>query len=580
MKHSKLVRVAALVAVTSLVASCGSSSESSDTTERTRNAAIPWTPSTTPTKILVYGTQDGHIEAITVGSDPTDEPQSIATIEPSRSWGNSIASIAVDTARSELIVLGADKNDNAHLSKMNLDGTGYQDVYTSAGQFGIAMSYDPGSRVAVFFHSVSGSGQYVVHSVDEVSSPLVSSPYPAFGIPAYDGASLYVSTSEHIGKANAIAFDSFTSLSASVGTPRDLWSIAKDTKSAKFFGGRDSSNSVMSIDVSGAGNTRVGTVTSPASMAVFSSGQIVVGTGRQPYSHSRTTGGISLVDPTGATSTLTVKNFGLGGSTAGVQSLWAVESPIASSAPAVKTLSLGLLSCTDATWKGDLPLSRLSRSPITSVRSYAWFKDGVRIMDASGETLVVEELGTYSCAVMAANFAGSGNSPQSAGVKVVSLPTTTVEATTTTEESTTTTSSIVVDGGSDSTTPTSSVGGSTSTTLGSTGGSESSAGASPVVTVPTLSPGTPIVIATPTLKSVKWTFKGRTAKVTFKKWSGASKYRLSIAGATKKTVTCKTVKTTVTCTATLKKGINSFSAKAMSRSGITLALSTKTRNIK
>jgi hypothetical protein len=110
------------------------------------------------------------------------------------------------------------------------------------------------------------------------------------------------------------------------------------------------------------------------------------------------------------------------------------------------------------------------------------------------------------------------------------------------------------------------------------GGSESSVGVSPVVTVPAVSPGTPIVIATPTLKSVKWTFSGRTAKVTFRKWSGASKYRFYVRGATRKNIVCKTSKTTVTCTTTaLKKGINSFSAKALSRSGVALALSTKTK---
>jgi hypothetical protein len=67
-------------------------------------------------------------------------------------------------------------------------------------------------------------------------------------------------------------------------------------------------------------------------------------------------------------------------------------------------------------------------------------------------------------------------------------------------------------------------------------------------------------------------------KVTFRKYSGAKKYRLFVSGATKKTIACKTGKTTVTCTTTtLKKGVNSFSAKALSTSNVTLAVSTKTR---
>jgi hypothetical protein len=99
-----------------------------------------------------------------------------------------------------------------------------------------------------------------------------------------------------------------------------------------------------------------------------------------------------------------------------------------------------------------------------------------------------------------------------------------------------------------------------------------------VVTVPVAAPAMPVVVVTPTLRSAKWTFIGRTVKVTFRKYSGATKYRLYVRGATRKNIVCKSAKTTVTCTTTtLKKGLNSFSAKALSTSGVTLALSTKTR---
>jgi hypothetical protein len=296
---------------------------------------------------------------------------------------------------------------------------------------------------------------------------------------------------------------------------------------------------------------------SRTSLAVFSDGTIATGAGESGFSFGPISGEISIINPDGS-DPVVLKGIDRGVAYSGVQSLWAVESPIATAPPNVTDDGSGMLTCSDATWKGDLPLSRLSRSPIASTRSYAWFKDGIRIFDAPYETHRATELGAYSCAVMTANLAGGGNSPASEPAIVASIPTTTDETTTTLSPS----DSVVA----------------TTTTIESSGGSESAPVESPIVTVPVASPATPVVVVTPTLRSAKWTFKGRTAKITFKKWSGASKYRFYVRGATRKNIVCKTAKTTVTCTtASLKKGLNTFSAKALSRSGITLALSTKTR---
>jgi hypothetical protein len=240
-----------------------------------------------------------------------------------------------------------------------------------------------------------------------------------------------------------------------------------------------------------------------------------------------------------------MSGVGSGGSISGLQSVWAVESPIAETSPQID--GDGIVGtnafCTDAQWNEDLPLSRLSRSPIEGVRTISWFRDGALLSSGSSDTLPIEESGSYQCAVTAGNLAGTGQSGLSDPLVVPEPP--------------------VAE---------------TTTTIETSGGSESAPVASPIITVPAASPATPVVVVTPTLRSAKWTFKGRTAKITFKKWSGASKYRLSISGATRKTIVCKAAKTTVTCTTTtLKKGLNAFSAKALSTSGVTLALSTKTR---
>ena len=561
MKNSRLIRGVALVAVSCLIASCGGGSESSDTTERTRNASTSWSATTTPTKMLVYGTQDGHVEALYV-DEPLEPAIRITNVSGGTNWQNIIASVAVDTARSEVIFAGSDSTDSAFLTKMNLDGTGSQNIFTVPKSYVETMAYDPGSRLAITGYTRSGTPIHAIHSVDEVESPIVSSTAAGLATYVHDGSELFVATKEYVGLADSLAFRRFIQRSVSVGTPQDISSLAQDTQSALMYGGRHTQNQLLSFDTKGRGNNKVENFEQPSSVVVFSDGKVAVGRGASPYVDTPTYGGIQMIDPSGATSPLWV-NYGTGATSAGVQSMWAVESPISTAAPTLSTDSAGNLVCSDATWRGDLPLSRLSRAPIASARSYGWFFNGTELVDESSETLVVEESGSYACAVIAANVAGVGNSALSNTLKVDA------------SEITTTTSSTIATDGSDS-----SVATTTTTVSAVPGGSESSEGPSPVVTVPTVSPGTPIVVATPSLRSAKWTFKGRTAKVTFRKWSGASKYRLIVTGATKKTVTCKTVKTTVTCTATLKKGINSFSAKAMSRSGITLALSTKTRNIK
>lgn len=555
MKSSRVRRMAAAVALTGLIASCGGGTESSDTTERTRNFSF-WSATTTPTKFVVYGTQDGYVKSAWVTSSRTLPFPEITYIKPSSRWQNSIVSVAVDTSRSEAIIAGVDKSDTAHLSRVNLDGDGFTNLYTNAGELALSMAYDSGTRTASFMHREGGGFRHVVHSVDDVSAPIISKKIASYSYPAYNGSEMFTSIGDRIFQVDITDIETPLSSSVAVGSPSDVVAIAQDTRSKAIYGARQSVGTILSFDVTGSSApSKVVSIASPASLAVFTDGTMAVGIGDNPLRGMAVTGKISVLDPdTGATFDIpgTISSV----SRSGIQSVWAVESPIATSPPSISgAAEVGrTLSCNDATWLGDLPLSRLSRSPIDSLRSYQWFLGGTPIAEATSETLSPTEEGQYSCAITAANLAGPGNTEISEEVTVAAAATTTT----------------VASGGSEPV-----------TTSPSSGGAEAVPGVSPVVTVPEVATGAPVVAVTPTLRSAKWTFKGRTAKITFKKWSGASKYRFYVRGATRKNIVCKTAKTTVTCTTTtLKKGLNTFSAKALSRSGITLALSTKTRNTK
>lgn len=563
MKSSRVCRTSAAIVLAGLIASCGGGSESSDTTERTRNLT-GWSVTTEASKTVVYGTQDGLVQFFDLlPSTVSVTPTLIAEVTPNSARPNGVVAVAVDTASSEVMYAGIEKSGAGYLYRTDLDGNS-KEVFTSPNSFVFGMGYDPASRTAVLSFDDGGSNQYVLHEVDEVNSPVLQSNISYVMTPNYDGKSLEVAKGDQLRNIDITNFKIVNGSTDTVSSPFDVWGFAADTKSSLYYGARQQAGHIATMDFTKTTPiSKVATVTNPASLAVFSDGTLVVGTGQDPTKTTGVVGGITILDPTGAAAPVALKGIGSGASSTGVQSVWAVESPIATAAPSASLDSAGTLTCSDATWRGDLPLSRLSRSPIPSVREYAWFNRGSIVAGASSETFVPTEEGKYSCAVTAANFAGIGSSGISAEVVVDE----TSLATTTTSIAPTTT---VASGGSEPV-----------TTSPSSGGAEAVPGVSPVVTIPDVATGAPVAVVTPTLRSAKWTFKGRTAKITFKKWSGASKYRFYVRGATRKNIVCKTAKTTVTCSTTsLKKGLNTFSAKALSRSGITLALSTKTRNTK
>ena len=100
----------------------------------------------------------------------------------------------------------------------------------------------------------------------------------------------------------------------------------------------------------------------------------------------------------------------------GISAMWIVESPTATADPTV-TLTSGsggpgsVLTCTDAAWAADLPLSRVSREP-TSTRTYTWTLNGVTVGTAAS-TLTTTGYGVHTCTVTTANVAGTGTAAAS-----------------------------------------------------------------------------------------------------------------------------------------------------------------------
>lgn len=562
-KRFALTRVVAGVTATALLAACGTGSESSDTTERTRNSISGWTATTEPTKAVVFGTQDGLVEWVDVPASSSKVSSFNMYTAPASAMGNTISMVAFDSARSEIVFGGNTPTSGVFVSRKNFEDATPIAVYSAGSGFMYGGGYDSSSRVAVFAYSNLGSPTYVINSVDETGSPMLQSTVPFFPIAHYDGSRALLTTGSNI---REIAVTNPASTIASTPdiatTPFDMWGFVKDPLSDAVYGARHNSGEILKGNLDGSTGTflEVGRVVNPSSLAAFSDGTLVAGTGAAAVATAPVEGALTVVDPTGKVANIDIGGIGSGASTSGVQSVWAVESPIATAPPTVSVDASGNLVCSDATWRGDLPLSRLSRAPVESARTYGWFIEGKEISGEMSETLITEDSGNFSCAVIAYNGAGVGYSAQSAPLAYVPpAPTTTVAPV----EDTTT-----VPGAGDATT----------TTVEASGGSDSMPAESPVVTVPAVTPGAPVAVVTPSLRSAKWTFKGRTVKVTFRKYSGAKKYRLYVSGATKKTIACKTGKTTVTCTTTtLKKGVNSFSAKALSTSNVTLAVSTKTR---
>lgn len=203
-----------------------------------------------------------------------------------------------------------------------------------------------------------------------------------------------------------IAITTSTFALTGAGATSQQWgmAIAPGASTAYLANAADGSVSAVATgSSSGPAPSAFTSFTSSFASAVLSDGSLVVAGGplAGAAGQVRVTGGALA-----GTYTPTITSGGP--PTPGITALWVVEPPAELGPPAISggTTLGSTLTCVDALWADDLPLSRVSREP-TSTRTYAWARDGVAISGATTPTHVADAYGTYTCSVTAANAGGS-----------------------------------------------------------------------------------------------------------------------------------------------------------------------------
>lgn len=503
--------VSAAVAASLLVASCGGSSESSDTTERTRNATV----SSDVTTVALIAVGD-VIYKTTLGTPGTVTLEKV--ISDTSGYTTGINGVAFDSANNTLYWATQDGAD-AKLRTSLLGTESTYTLHTVTSGYPMGLSYDPASDVLGFPVISGGAGNILlVNSEGAVSSTTITVGSGGRGITGISGEIYGLSGTSFVRWSTSTG----AGLKVEGGVGTEAWSSIVDESNAKAYYAINytTTPTIMKANQSGAGTamTYLSTKYGAVAMAMKGDGSLVWVNGQRAIGSPPSDDSVlTVVDPTDSsvsveyTPDIAIK----------AKSIWLVESPSSAVDPVVS--GDGFLgseyTCDDAVWEGDLPGQRLSRAP-QAIKAVQWYLDDVAISGATGRTYTPETSGSLKCTVTATNLAGS-TSVESPAVTVIDTSTTT----------------LAVSGGDSS----------TSTVAGA-----------PVTAAPTTT--------VPTYKSisVKWSYSSskKTLTATFKKVSGARTYYMGLTGATKKTVKCTTSGTKVTCKATLKKGANSITINA------------------
>lgn len=545
MKHSKLVRVAALVAATSLITSCGSGSESSDTTVRTRNVSIP--VSGLATVALIAGIDSGG--TIRISTVPLATAGTVASTELFTDTGGYTTAVTglVYDSQNRVVYWATQELRDLKIRSRQLDGGSTNTLYSIPNSYPSGgLGLDAANNRLVWSGTESSTGKIWMGDTSGTSYSTLVSTYNAKG--------LTVSTNKIYGliglNVRTISISPFSRLLVASGVGADAHTVMTDETNSKLYyaNGYSTSPQIYLVNTDGLSSPAIYTTPSRGvvSLAMRTDGSVVWADGIAPLTTpTSSASGISIVDPLDPM----VSRVFYPSPDVRLTAMWLVEQP--STNVEAELDGDGLVgsehSCIDASWSSDLPAQRLSRSPEVG-REYAWYVDGEVVAGAGDRVFVPTSPGSLKCVVTASNLAGSTSS-ESLEVAVADPPSTTPSTPSTTPSS----SSVVT------TVPSSSE---------TDGGSLSGGGASPVVTSPTTT-------VAPRYKSisVKWSYNSSRKLLTgtFKKVSGARTYSMTMTGATKKTVKCATSRTRVTCKATLKKGVNVITVNAKNASKVIIA---------
>lgn len=495
------------------LAACGTGSESSDTTERTRNSAV-----TSPfaNKILFVSGDDssGNTKIHKYVFDSSGM-STMTELYSTIAGGNvGITGIAYDAGENKLYWT-LQEDFNIKVQVMNLDSAAVSTLYTVEGGYPYGLAYDPNYR------NLMWSGQTTSPSLWR--GDLLDAPVSVLSTGEIRGLSADTNTVYgHVGSSIFRFIVGGRTRNVETTSNSDAWATLSDSTNGflyyttDFIGG---SNDVMrSVPFETDTPVRVATLSRRImSMSLLNDRSILLADGPRPSLGDTVSDSVitwvSSTDPTNQVEFVPTSPLK-------ITSIWAVEAPSVVVDPEID--GGGLVNteynCNSGSWNYDIGGMRSSGNYLNGSEIVSWLLNDEVVEGATDWSYTPTEGGRIKCVVTVNNIVGSA-SASSMDLDVI-------------DPSATTTTTVEPSG--------------------------SGSGAT--------SPATPLTPGTVTYKSiaVKWSYSSskKILTGTFKKVSGARSYAMRITGATKKTVKCTTSGTRVTCKAALKKGSNIITVTA------------------
>ena len=532
----KKLKIAISVVTAALIASaCGAGTESSDTTERTRNStASPFA------NIVMYIAGDdeaGRSKIYEYSFNSAGIPTVSELVDTAQDGNTGITGVAFDATENTLYWAQQESSATKIQSLALTPGASTNTLYTIAGTYPYTLALDVNYQHILW--SVQTTSGIKIWRGDKLSSPAVEvklgdvrglSPY-GNSVLAIEGSNIYSYPISSPGRTRLVH----------TTTAGGGWATMYDSITNNIYYVTDFVSGTNSIvRVAGGVETVVATGSKRVmSMAMTFAGNVIWADGPRP-SRLDPVGAsqINFVNPSNPSESQTIELV----NPLKVTSLWVVEAPISVIDPNIDgDGTVGTEHFCDAgSWSQESGGTRNSQSALPTSYSVQWNVDGVTIPSATDWEYVPETGGRLKCVVTASNVVGS-TTAQSLELDVVGPSASTLAP----SEST------LAPSGSTLAPPSSD---STSTTIAS---------------------GSPATTVAPRYKSisVKWSYSSakKTLTGTFKKVTGARTYTMTLTGATKKTVKCTTAGTRVTCKATLKKGSNIITVNAMNAAKVIIA---------
>lgn len=521
----KLKRTFAGVVIGALVlAACGTGSESSDTTERTRNTAIS---SPFANKILFVSGDDSsgntkiHQYVFNSSGVPT-----MTELYSTTAGGNvGITGIAYDAADNKLYWT-LQEDDSIKVKVMDLDSAVISTLYTVGGGYPYGLAYDP------IYRNLMWSGQTTSPSLWR--GDLMESPVSVLSTGTVHGLSAESNTVYgHVGSSIYRFIVAGRTRIVETTTNSDAWATLIDASNSHLYYTTDfvgGSNDVMR-SVPSETDIPVRVATLPRrimSMALLNDRSLLLADGPRPSLGDTVSDSVitwvSATDPTNQVEFVPTSPLK-------ITSIWAVEAPFVVVDPEIE--GDGIVNteyfCNSGSWNYDIGGMRSSGNSQNGSERVKWYLNGAEIDGATDWSYTPTQGGRIKCVVTVNNIVGSA-SASSLELDVI-------------DPSATTTTTIEPSG----------------------------SGSGDSATSPT-TPSIPGAVAYKSI-SVKWSYSSskKVLTGTFKKVSGARTYTMTLTGATKKTVKCTTSGTKVTCRATLKRGSNVITVQAKNASKVIVA---------